>query len=84
MVVDPDDIEWDDANREHATRHGITVEEITQALLNNRRCVATARAVPATAPSSARPTEAARSPWWSPGIRAHGSSARSRHGSSDE
>lgn len=25
----------DDANREHATRHGITVEEITQALLNN-------------------------------------------------
>jgi hypothetical protein len=35
MVVDPEDIEWDDANRYHATRHGITVEETTQALLNN-------------------------------------------------
>lgn len=35
MIVDPDNIEWDDANREHATRHGITVEEITQALLND-------------------------------------------------
>ena len=35
MVIDPDDIEWDDANREQATRHGITVEEIIQALLNN-------------------------------------------------
>lgn len=34
MILDPEDIEWDDANREHATRHGVTVEEITQALLN--------------------------------------------------
>jgi hypothetical protein len=34
VVIAPDDIEWDDANREHATRHGISVDEITQALLN--------------------------------------------------
>jgi uncharacterized DUF497 family protein len=34
VVVDPDDIEWDDANREHATRHGVTVDEINQTLLN--------------------------------------------------
>ena len=34
MVIDPDDIEWDDANREHATGHGVTVDEINQALLN--------------------------------------------------
>jgi uncharacterized protein (DUF1778 family) len=27
VVVDPEDIEWDEANREHATRHGISVEE---------------------------------------------------------
>lgn len=35
MAVDPEDIEWDESNREHATRHGISVEEITQALLSN-------------------------------------------------
>ncbi len=34
-IVCPDDIDWDDANREHATRHGISEEEITQALVNN-------------------------------------------------
>lgn len=34
MVVAPDDIEWDDANSEHATRHGVTIDEITEALLN--------------------------------------------------
>jgi hypothetical protein len=34
-VIAPEDIEWDDANRGHATRHGLTTEEITQALLNN-------------------------------------------------
>lgn len=34
MVVAPDDIEWDDANREHATRHGVSVDEITQVLRN--------------------------------------------------
>lgn len=35
MALAPDDLEWDDDNSEHATRHGITTEEITQALLNN-------------------------------------------------
>lgn len=35
MVVNPEDIEWDEANREHATRHGVSVEEITQALLSH-------------------------------------------------
>jgi uncharacterized DUF497 family protein len=34
VVIDPDDIEWDDVNRAHATRHGVTVDEIHQALLN--------------------------------------------------
>lgn len=34
MVIAPDDIEWDDANCEHATRHGVSVDEITQALRN--------------------------------------------------
>jgi uncharacterized DUF497 family protein len=33
VVIDPDDIEWDDENRGHATRHGVTVDEITQVLL---------------------------------------------------
>ncbi len=37
MLIDPDDIEWDDSNSEHATRHGVTVDEITQVLLNNPR-----------------------------------------------
>lgn len=32
MVLNPEYIEWDDANREHATRHGITEEEINQVL----------------------------------------------------
>lgn len=27
-------IEWDDANLEHATRHGVSAEEIEQALTN--------------------------------------------------
>lgn len=35
MVIDPEDIEWDDANREHATRHRISVEEIMQVVLDN-------------------------------------------------
>jgi uncharacterized DUF497 family protein len=35
VVLDPEDIEWDEGNREHATRHGISVEEITQVLLSN-------------------------------------------------
>ena len=35
MVIAPEDIEWDDTNREHATRQGITQEEVRQALLNN-------------------------------------------------
>lgn len=35
MVIAPDDIDWDDANRVHATRHGVSVDEITQALLND-------------------------------------------------
>lgn len=34
MVLDPEDIEWNEANREHATRHGISVDEITQMLQN--------------------------------------------------
>ena len=34
MLLDPDDIDWDEGNREHATRHGVSVGEITQALLN--------------------------------------------------
>lgn len=34
MFLDPDDIDWDEGNREHATRHGVSMEEITQALLN--------------------------------------------------
>jgi uncharacterized DUF497 family protein len=34
VVLDPDDIDWDEDNREHATRHGISADEITQALLN--------------------------------------------------
>lgn len=33
-IVSPEDIEWDDANREHATGHGVSEEEITQALVN--------------------------------------------------
>ncbi|MGH9058567.1 MAG: hypothetical protein ACRDZY_03485, partial [Acidimicrobiales bacterium] len=37
MVLDPEDIEWDEANRVHATRHGVSVEEITQVLVNNPR-----------------------------------------------
>lgn len=37
MLIAPDDIEWDDSNSGHATRHGVTVDEITQALLNNPR-----------------------------------------------
>lgn len=35
MVIDPEDIEWDEGNIEHATRHGISAAEITQVLLNN-------------------------------------------------
>jgi uncharacterized DUF497 family protein len=35
VVIAPDDIEWDDLNRVHATRHGVSVDEITQALLND-------------------------------------------------
>lgn len=31
----PDDIDWDDANPEHATRNGTPTDEITQALLND-------------------------------------------------
>ncbi|MHB1535333.1 MAG: hypothetical protein ACYC1D_12150 [Acidimicrobiales bacterium] len=34
MLLDPDEIDWDEGNREHATRHGVSVGEITQALLN--------------------------------------------------
>lgn len=33
MVIDPEDIEWDEQNCEHATRHGVSVEEITQVVL---------------------------------------------------
>ncbi len=35
MVIDPEDIEWDEGNVEHATRHGISAAEITQVLLND-------------------------------------------------
>jgi uncharacterized DUF497 family protein len=35
VVFDPEYIEWDEANREHATRHGVSVEEITEVLLSN-------------------------------------------------
>lgn len=34
MLIAPEDIEWDDSNSEHATRHGVTIDEVTQALLN--------------------------------------------------
>lgn len=34
-ILSPTDIEWDDANRSHATCHGVNEEEITQALLNH-------------------------------------------------
>ncbi len=34
MLLDPDDIDWDEGNCDHATRHGVSVVEITQALLN--------------------------------------------------
>ncbi len=34
MLVDPQEIEWDEANREHATRHGISVDEIIQVATN--------------------------------------------------
>lgn len=33
MIIDPDAIEWDDANLEHATRHGVSADEIEQVLL---------------------------------------------------
>ncbi|MDN5861267.1 MAG: hypothetical protein L0H84_21905 [Pseudonocardia sp.] len=35
MVIDPEAIDWDEVNREHATRHGISVTEINQALRND-------------------------------------------------
>lgn len=32
--LDPLDIQWDDYNREHATGHGISTDEIDQVIIN--------------------------------------------------
>jgi hypothetical protein len=32
VVPEPETIEWDDANIEHATRHGVSASEIEQVL----------------------------------------------------
>lgn len=84
MVLDPEDIEWDEANREHTTRHGISVEEITQVLVSNptMRRNRNGRSGDYYALGS---TDGGRKVVvvWLPGTRRGGSSGRSRRGSSD-
>src|SRR5215475_13836662 len=77
-------IEWDDANVEHATRHGVSVQEIEQVIVNAtviRRNSGEGRATSGSRPARTADGRSLSSPPMTPH---DGGSGRSPRGRSDE